>query len=280
MGPFLKNLAAFLATLVLAGGLVVGGRSLWMASRSTGQLAGVLMEDIRSFLADATDVVENPFVEHALGPEPIFVSRIALERDLARRILGGFWTFHLSGSFVHDLSMLSSFDSARLENYYRSVRGWALALRVPPPAPQDLLEWQDPLLQAWARIAPERKPPATPAISPAVARARLAELAAADRLRLEAARARAPQLQAEWTGDRTTYCRSMLALRRMTEIESAQREGCKAQAPEGKPMPSCTRAALARFSSQVRELEQVRTLNERKLKEKWSPRLYAQISCD
>ena len=84
----------------------------------------------------------------------------------------------------------------------------------------------------------------------------------------------------EWGEDRTVYCRSMLALRRMSEVESAQKEGCRQAAEAKRPLAGCTRRALARFSSQVAELEQVREVNERKLKRKWSPRLYAQIRCE
>jgi len=111
---------------------------------------------------------------------------------------------------------------------------------------------------------------------PVLARAKLRELAESDARRIREARARIPSLKAELDTDSTVYCRELATLHRMVLVQDAQKQACS----KGSRTARCGRAALLRFEGEVTELERVRSLNEKKLREKWGGKLYAGIRCD
>ena len=281
MGPRLLAILAIIGAFAFGSG--VG--SLWRESETTCALAGVLLEDIRSLLIDGHEVVGDPFVEYAIGSDDSFLARLELERELAHRILNRFGRFHLSLGFTMDLGILAEIRTASLESSLRSLEAWRRTMHAAPDALDgDLLDRLAPLAHPGAPgIAAGESGAGDPWYAdPEQARARFHRLAESEHHLLEEARTKVPALKAEWTTDSQVYCRSMLTLHRMALVQETQKQACaNGDGALGKPRKrNCANAALLRFQTEVDQLERVRSLNEKKLRQKWGGKLYAGIHCD
>lgn len=264
----------FLAILAVVGAFAVGAGagSLWRESANTCRLAGVLLEDIRSLLKDGHEVLSDPFLEYSFGSEETLLSRIDLERELAQRILARFGRFHLSLGFLIDLDHLAELRLApSLAKNLETLESWRHTIH-PDPGVEGLLE--NLSLPGAPGVAAGLAWPEPWYSDPTLARAKLRELAESDHRRIEEARSRIPELKAEWSSDSLVYCRSNLTLHRMQLVEDAQKEAC------AKSKSRCAVTALGRFHSEIDQLESVRSLNEKKLRQKWGENLYAEIRCN
>lgn len=275
----------FLVSLSVLGAFAIGASlgSLWRESTNTCALAGVLLEDIRTLLTDGHEVVSDPYLAHAFGPEDSLLSRLDLERELAHRIQGRFGRFHLPLAFLMDLTRLSELKEAPLETSLQALESWRRSMH-PVPDAESLLASLSP----DARDTRDQRPPGAPGIAfgagmpepwysdPMLARAKLKELAESDHRRIAEARGRIPSLRAELDTDSSVYCRSMATLHRMQLVQDAEKQACA----NGEKRARCGRAALLRFEAEVGELKRVRSLNEKKLREKWGEKLYAGIRCE
>jgi hypothetical protein len=249
----------------------------WRESRTTGLLASVLMEDIRSFMLDASTLLDDPLLAYALGSDNPFASRVKLQRALATEVAGRFSAFHLSPEFRTDLAALSKLDSRTLDTYLHALEAWQRSLHTPPAGPVDLDQAAGtasadsgaksaPPPVRWRALSEEALPPLS---NPVLLRQKFVEIAQADREKVEKARALVPELKPEWEHDTQVYCRATVAMRRLAELQEVQRRGC----------PSCAKGAISKFQAQIDQLEQIRDLNERKLKLKWGELLSARVRC-
>ena len=88
----------------------------------------------------------------------------------------------------------------------------------------------------------------------------------------------AKELATQWESDRAIYCHSLLSLTRLLEIDSRQEQACKSQ--PAKYTLGCRPGADARLRGEIEQLTQVKSINERKLRTKWGPKLYPRLRCD